>query len=290
MRPPGPHHIFRTDCPLHLAPHLPCKVCNQGKKGKPQNLAHSAVASGVQGCGRVGSRRWNVEIQRPLLKMGGESLRIGILQLKQLKAFCSFFSPCPPLLACLATVFTHLPSVLLTPCLSWLPTLPACRARHTAARVGCWLVARWTWPAAAAIHMGDEARTANIAVLHECSLIRTRAGSTRDQFHHDISTTQSPYCFKCFIVVWSSSSVAWTHINSGSISGGRWRNGYAIGRSWLLSNLTIPTHPNTPQRAPDCQTRSWSGPLDMERKLPKGGTSWLTGWPGVALWNPSRCA
>ena len=90
MRPPGPHHIFRTDCALHLAPHLPCKVCNQGKKGKTQNLAHSAVASGVQGCGRVGSRRW---------KMGGESLRIGILQLKQLKAFCSFFSPCPPLLA-----------------------------------------------------------------------------------------------------------------------------------------------------------------------------------------------
>ena len=83
------------------------------------------------------------------------------------------------------------PSVL-SPCLSWFPTLPACRARHTAARVGCWLVARWTWLAAAAIHMGDKARTANIAVLHECSLMRTRAGSTRDQFHHDISTTCSP--------------------------------------------------------------------------------------------------
>ena len=43
MRPPGPHHIFRTDCALHLAPHLPCRVCNQGKKGKPQNLASRGV-------------------------------------------------------------------------------------------------------------------------------------------------------------------------------------------------------------------------------------------------------
>ena len=134
--------------------------------------------------------------------MGGESLRIGILQLKQLKAYnkirrvdllCSFKLHVHPLGS--ATGFTHLPSVLLTPCLSWLPTLPACRAQHTAAQVGCWPVARWTWPAAAAIHMGDEARTANIAVLHECSLMRTRAGSTRDQFQHDmnpVSTTCSP--------------------------------------------------------------------------------------------------
>ena len=193
----------------------------------------------------------------------------------------------------LPTGFAHLPSVL-SPCLSWFPTLPACRARHTAARVGCWLVARWTWLAAAAIHMGDKARTANIAVLHECSgiyrvsLIRTLAGSTRDQFHHDISQLEvqwkhlgTLHCFKCFIVVWFSSRLAWTHVNRMSISGGRWCNGHAIGKSWLLSNLTILTHPNTPQRVPDCQTRSWSGPLDKERKLPNRGTSWLPGWPGV---------
>ena len=140
--------------------------------------------------------------------------------------------------------------------MSWLPTLPACRARHTAAQVG-WLVARWTWLAAAAVHMGDKARTANIAVLHEgsgiyrVSLMRTRAGRTRDQFHHDISQLEvqwkhlgTLHCFKCFIVVWFSSSLAWTHVNRMSISGGRRCNSYAIGKSWLLTNLqvTILTH------------------------------------------------
>ena len=134
-------YIWRLTCP--------CRVCNHGKKGKPQNLAHSAVASGVQGCGRVGS--------------------------------------------CLPFAFTYrFRSFAFTPCLRWLPTLPACRARHTAAQVGCWPVARLAWPAAAAIHMGDEARTANITVLHECSSMRTRGGRARDQFHHDISTTQTP--------------------------------------------------------------------------------------------------
>ena len=123
--------------------------------------------------------------------------------------------------------------VLLTPCLSWLLTPPAWRARHTAAQVG-WLVARWTWLAAAAIHMGDKARNANIAVLHECSgiyrvsLMRIRAGSTCDQFHYDISQLEvqwkhlgTLHCFKCFIVVWFSSSLAWTHVKRTSISGGR---------------------------------------------------------------------
>ena len=116
----------------------------------------------------------------------------------------------------------------------WLPTLPACITQHTAAQVGCSLVARWTWLAAAAIHMGDKARTANMAVLHECSgiykvsLMRTRAGSTRDQFHHDISQLETQrkhcgtlHCFTCLFVVWLSSSVAWTHVNRMSISGGR---------------------------------------------------------------------
>ena len=183
-----------------------------------------------------------MEGQIPLLKMGGESLGIGILQLKQVKAYkkiqkvdllCSFKLHVHPL--CLRTGFAHLPSVL-SPCLSWLPTLPACRARHTAAQVGCWPAARWTWLAAAAIHMGDKARTANIAVLHEgsgiyrVSLMRTRAGSTRDQFHHDISQLEvqqkhlgTLHCFKCFIVVWFSfsSSPAWTHVNRMSTSGGR---------------------------------------------------------------------
>ena len=153
--------------------------------------------------------------------MGGESLRIGILQLKQLKAFCSFFSPCPPLLA-FSYRFHPFTFGFVDPMLELAPYPSGLQGtQHTAAQVGCWQVAGWTWPAAAAIHMGDEARTANIAVLHECSLMRTRAGSTRDQFHHDISTTRSPYCFECFIVVWSSSSVAWTHVNRRSIPGGR---------------------------------------------------------------------
>ena len=121
------------------------------------------------------------------------------------------------------------------------PYPPACRARHTAAQVG-WLVARWTWLTAAAIHMGDEARTANIAVLHECSLMRSNFIMTYQQLEVQWKHFGTLHCFKLLTVIWSSSSVAWTHVNSKSISGGRRRNGYAIGRPWLLSNLTILTH------------------------------------------------
>ena len=97
--------------------------------------------------------------------------------------------------------------------------------------------------------------------------MRTRAGSTRDQFQHDISTTCSPVealrnssLFQIVSSWFGLPQVLRGHMSTAGQSlveaDAMVLQLDATGRSWLLSNLTIPTHPNTPQRAPDCQTRS----------------------------------